>query len=150
MKTKILRRLRRYLLDMLEQIYEDWAKTAKNYFQDTWGLEGAFALQAARLYVALWLSGLAPRITSGFRDPSKQRALQARWDAGDRSGIRVRPATTSKHSTTTFSGNPAATAIDMPCNDEKLAARIAQSLGIGAGESFTVPDPGHYYKLGSA
>lgn len=134
----------------MDAAYENWAKSATGYFRESLGLNGAFALQAARLYIALWAAGLSPRIASGFRDPAKQRELQARWDAGDRTGLRVRPATNSAHSTTTFIGAPAATAIDMPSSDEQRAATIAKSLGLGAGLAFSTPDPGHYYLLGGA
>lgn len=134
----------------MDAAYENWAKSASTYFAQGYGLNGAFALAVARLYISLWAAGLSPRITSGFRDPAKQREMQARWDAGDRAGLRVRPATTSAHSTTSFIGAPAATAIDMPCTDEKRGAAIAKSLGLGAGLAFSTPDPGHYYLLGGA
>lgn len=131
---------------MLPATFENWAQSAAPYFKVTYGLDGKFSLAAARLYVVLWSRGLNPQITSGFRDPSKQKEMQARWDAGDRQGLRVRPATTSKHSVTTFFGHPAATAIDMKSSNEKMAAEIASSLGgIGAGLYFRDSDPGHYY-----
>lgn len=127
--------------------FENWAREAAPYFQTAGGLSGAFALQAARLFIAFWGAGLNPRIASGFRDPAHQRALQARWDAGDRAGLRARPATTSKHMTMNM-GRPAATAIDMPCSDDKKGAAIAGNMGVGAGWNFADRDPGHYFLNG--
>jgi hypothetical protein len=126
---------------MLNPELEAWAKSAANYFQEAFGLSGPFSLQAARLYVALWWNGLEPRISRGFSDPAHQRE--------DRAGLRVRPADVSKHSSTGFYGQPAATAIDMPSSNEQKAASIAQSIGLGAGLAFTKSDPGHYYLLGA-
>lgn len=75
--------------------------------------------------------------------------MQARWDAGDRTGLRVRPATNSLHSRVSTKGSPASIAVDMPCDDDKRGAAIAGQLGnLGTGMSFSTPDPGHYYLLG--
>jgi len=136
-----------HLERMLPVEYETWAKSAAPYFRDAYGLEGKFALSAARLYVALWGAGLDPRITSGFRDPAKQKAMRARWDAGDRAGLRARPATNSAHSATGFFGRPAARAIDMTSSNERAAAELASHLKIEAGLYFQKSDPGHYYAL---
>jgi hypothetical protein len=132
---------------MLPPEYENWAKAAAPYFRDAYGLEGNFALPIARLFVALWGQGLNPRVTSGFRDPSKQKEMQARWDAGNRAGLRARPATNSAHTATGFLGRPAAKAIDIVSSDEKKAADIASRLKVGAGLYFQKSDPGHYYAL---
>lgn len=132
---------------MLPSAYEAWATQAAPYFRSQLGLTPAFSLQAARLYVALWGAGLSPRIARGWSDPSHQRELQARWDRGDRAGLRVRPATNSKHALTDWLGAPAAQAIDMPTIDDGRAAVIARDLRIGAGLSFSDPDPGHYYAI---
>jgi len=134
--------------DVLSPEFEKWAQAATAYFSQGAGLDPKFALQAARLYIALWAAGLNPRISRGWSDPAHQKALQARWDAGDRAGLRVRPATTSKHTVTTFSGARAATAIDMPCSNDEKAAAIAGNLKIGAGWTFKDRDPGHYYLIG--
>jgi len=132
---------------MLPPEYETWARSAAPYFRDAYGLDGDFALPVARLFIALWGNGLNPRVTSGFRDPSKQKEMQARWDAGDRAGLRARPATNSAHSTTGFFGGPAARAIDMVSSNETLAAQLATRLKVGAGLYFQKSDPGHYYAL---
>lgn len=135
---------------MLSAEQEKWARDASGHFQSAFGLSGRFAISAARLFIALHFAGLAPRISRGWSDPAHQKELQARWDRGDHSGLRVRPATTSKHSVTSWLGRPAAEAVDMPSRDDRRAAAIAQSLGIGTGLSFTTEDPGHYYLLGGA
>lgn len=72
--------------------------------------------------------------------------MRDRWDAGDRAGLRARPAVESQHTKTAFLGSPAATAVDMVSSNEAKAAEIASRLGgIGAGLYFRNPDPGHYY-----
>lgn len=139
-----------YHLVMLTGQMENWAREYAPAFQSNLGLSAGASVPFASLYIALWSAGLNPRISSGFRDPAKQRALQARWDSGDRSGLRVRPATNSQHSKTDWLGRPASSAVDMPCSDDRRGAAIASSLGLGAGMSFSTPDPGHYYLLGAA
>jgi hypothetical protein len=90
--------------------------------------------------------GLSPRVTSAFRDPSHQKAMQAAWDRGDRAGLRRRPATNSKHSNESW-GRPAALAVDIVTSNDDMGARIARALAIGAGADFggSEYDPGHYY-----
>lgn len=130
----------------LRKIGDQWAQEAAGYFVATWGLDPTFAVRAGLLYLALHFAGLNPRITSGFRDPAKQRAMRAAWDRGDRAGLRVRPAdpSTSAHCQEARKGVPASRAIDMPCSNEALAADLARALGLRAGYYFTVSDPGHY------
>lgn len=129
----------------LRKIGEGWARSAVSYFVSTWGLDPTFAIKVGLLYLALHFAGLNPRITSGFRDPAKQAAMRAAWDRGDRQGLRVRPAdpSASMHCRGTAS-RPASLAIDMPCDDEALAAQLATKLGLRAGLYFSTPDPGHY------
>lgn len=124
----------------------NWAQQAAPYFTQALGLSPTFAVKAALLYVVLHLLGLAPRITSGFRDPAKQQAMRDAWDRGDRQGLRVRPAAPegSRHSRTSMTGSPASTAIDMPCSDDRRAAEVAKLLGLRPGLYFNPPDPGHY------
>lgn len=123
-----------------------WPSQAVEYFVGAWGLNPGFAAKVAVLYLAQWVLGLDPRITSGWRDPEKQAHMRARWDAGDRSGLRARPADPdkSKHCRTTIAGGPNSMAIDIVSNDETLSAHIAQALGLTPGMFFRTPDPGHY------
>jgi len=111
---------------MMNPAYEDWAKSATPYFRENYGLNGNMALNAARLYVALWGAGLSPRPTSGFRDPGKQEQMRAAWDRGQRAGLRARPADpkTSKHCQTTWMGGPASQALDMTSTNEVKAAQV--------------------------
>lgn len=130
----------------IREIGDQWAKNAVFYFASNWGLDPTFAVRVGLLYLALHFAGLSPRITSGFRDPAKQRAMRADWDAGRRAGLRVRPAdpSTSLHCREAKRGVGASLAIDMPCSNEALGAQIATALGLRAGYYFTPSDPGHY------
>jgi len=122
-----------------------WLDQAANYFVDTWKLNPDFAKKVALFYAYLESYGHAPNITSGFRDPSHQDALRARWDSGDHSGLRVRPAENSLHSHENM-GDPDSLAIDIAVADQAGADAIARALGIGVGNDFRTPDPGHYYE----
>lgn len=128
------------------KVGQAWADEASEYFKDTWGMDSVVAVRAALLYLALHFAGLQPRITSGFRDPVKQRAMRAAWDAGNRAGLRARPADPDKsdHCKTGILGRPAARGIDIVSRDEHLAAKIGQALGWTPGLYFTPADPGHY------
>jgi len=121
-----------------------WPAQAVPYFVKDWGLNADFAAKVAVLYLCLAVFGLNPRVTSGFRDPKKQKELVARWNAGNRSGFIGKPASpdTSRHCRTTLTGGANSMAIDMPCNDNNKAAHIARALGLRAGVDFN--DPGHY------
>lgn len=126
-----------------------WPDMAASYFVAQYGLDPGFAVRAALLYLALHAAGLKPRVTSGFRDPDKQKAMQKAWDSGQRQGLRARPATDSAHTKTSWTGRPGAQAIDMPSANEKLAADIAVALGLRAGYYFKAKDPGHFDALGA-
>lgn len=127
----------------LKKYLGNWPDQAAGYFRSQWGISSALAVKFATLYAAMSVLGLSPRINSGFRDPAKQRELIARWNRGERAGFLGKPADpdTSRHCRTSL-GSPAATAIDMPCNNIPLADRIARALGLRAGSDFN--DPGHY------
>lgn len=129
----------------IKKIGQQWADAAVPYFVSQWGLDSIFAVRVGLLYLALHFAGLKPRITSGFRDPRKQAAMRAAWDRGERAGLRVRPADpkNSLHCLEA-SGRPSSRAIDMPCDNDALAAQIAKALGLRAGLYFSTPDPGHY------
>lgn len=124
--------------------YTKWAKSASGWFENQ-GASGDVSYLFALLYVLAWAYGLSPRISSIYRDPAYQDKLRARWDSGDRSGLRARPAENSKHSNQTWLKNPASLAMDMPTNNDNLTAQIAQEIGLKTGASFRKPDPGHYY-----
>jgi len=123
-----------------------WLENAAKYLETQWGIDSTAARKFALLLAYLQQYGLAPQITSGFRDPSKQAAMRAAWDRGDRAGLRARPADpkASDHCQETWTGSAASKAIDIKCRDEVLAGRIAQALGLTAGIFFSTPDPGHY------
>jgi len=122
----------------------EWVKNAAIYLEKTWGIDSTAASKFALLLAYLYQYGLNPQITSGFRDPAKQKAMQAAWDRGDRQGLRARPATNSDHTVTSWLGGGASKAIDIKTRDEVLAGRIAQALGLTAGIFWATPDPGHY------
>lgn len=132
---------------ILWDIMEQWLSDTARYLEASYGLASGFARDIARLLAYLYQYGLNPRVTSGWRDPAKQKAMQKRWDAGDRAGLRARPAADSLHSAESW-GRPAAQAIDIVTSNEQLAAQIARALKIGAGLDFKNPDPGHYYSKG--
>jgi hypothetical protein len=126
----------------------EWLKSAEKYLRDQWGIDSTVVGKFALFLAYLYLYGLNPRITSGFRDPAKQKAMQAAWDRGDRQGLRARPATSSDHTLekSGFLGSsPAARAIDIVTSNDTQAAAIARALGIGCGADFKTPDPGHYF-----
>jgi hypothetical protein len=126
---------------------EQWLKDAKDYLQNSFGLESKFADSVALLIAYFFYYNLNPIITSGYRDKMKQLELTRRWKSGDPT-IVVKPASDSLHSRTSFLGSPAALAIDIDTNDKRFAAEVAQLLGIGAGYFFTTPDPVHFYHRG--
>lgn len=132
-------------LEKIRQMGKEWVEAAVPYWSQTWGLDPTFAVRVGLLYLALHFAGLRPRITSGFRDPKKQAAMRAAWDRGDRQGLRVRPAD-PRNSLHCYeaSGRPASRAVDMPCDNDALAAEIGKALGLRAGYFFSTPDPGHF------
>lgn len=124
----------------------DWLQNAANYLEATFGIDSTAAQKFALLLAYLMQYGLQPQITSGYRDPAKQKAMRAAWDRGDRTGLRARPADpdTSDHCREDFFGQAASLAIDIKSRDEVLAGRIAKALGLTAGIFFSTTDPGHY------
>lgn len=135
-------------IKQLESHVREWSKQAARYFEEAWGLAPSFAIRVAVLYAGLHFAGLRPQITSGFRDPEKQAAMRAAWDAGNRAGLRARPALSSAHTMVKkgfLKSSPASEAIDIKSTDETRAAAIARALGLGTGMDFRDPDPGHYF-----
>jgi hypothetical protein len=122
----------------------EWLDSARQYLITEWGLNENFAKKIALLLAYLYSYGLSPRISSGFRDPVKQRQMQAAWDSGNRAGLRARPATNSLHIKTGFLGKPASEAIDITSSNPYYAALIAKQLGIRPGYFFKTPDVVHF------
>lgn len=76
------------------ELFNDW----RRYVSGTWGLQEPLASMVAGAQTYIQQHGGEPvRITSGYRDPRRQRLLQARWDAGNRAGLVARPASRSWH-----------------------------------------------------
>lgn len=126
--------LQSYLNSNLKQYINEYAK----YMRSEWGLSDSFSQDAARLFIALYLYRLQPRIESGRRSAKKQAELLDRWKKGDPSVI-VKPATNSDH----LQGN----AIDISTSNYALAAIVAKQLAIGAGYYFSNhPDGVHFFK----
>jgi len=124
--------------------WQPWIDSVSSWLKEQHGASDDLADKGAVLMAYLTAYGLNPRVTSVFRDPAYQRQLQERYDAGDTTGLRTRPATNSKHSTTDWLGNPAASAIDIATDDDSRAAQIGAALGFRAGFYFKDPDPGHF------
>lgn len=124
---------------------QKWLSQMSSYLRAQWGLDDAFADQAALLYLYFAQYGLSPTITSGYRSAAYQQSLADRYRSGDKSVV-VKPAENSKHSTTGFLSQPASQAIDISTNNKPLAAQIARAIGVGAGYFFKTSDPVHFYK----
>ncbi len=118
--------------------WEEWVEQAKDYFGSTWGIDITFAGQVALFYLYLTAYGLSPRITSGYRDPAHQAELLRRWNAGDRAGLKFKPAASSDHTKRK--------AVDIVTSNPRLAAQIAKALGLGAGMDYG--DEVHFFKKG--
>lgn len=88
------------------------------------------------------MQGWELEFTSGYRSPVYQLELRARWDAGDRQGLRVRPAASSAHSR----GEAVDGVILNDPSGRKLAqlGQYAQLRGYTWGGTFSDPDPVHF------
>lgn len=118
--------------------YQEWVRQAAKYFASQWGLDAGFASTVALFYLYLHSYGLNPQIQSGYRDPAHQRELLRRWEAGDRKGLKFKPAVNSDHTRRK--------AIDITTKDPRLAAQIAKALGLGAGMDYG--DEVHFFRKG--
>lgn len=127
---------------VLDKEVKSWVKEAAKYFVSVWGLDGDFSQKVALFFLYLSSYGLRPVVTSGFRDPAKQKELLKRYNAGDPS-VRYKPAENSKHMITGFIGKPASMAVDISTSNEAYAAQIAKALGLKAGYDFG--DNVHFY-----
>lgn len=124
---------------------EEFIQLVKDYLIDTWKLDKFLAERMAWLYYWSRYYGIGYTVTSGFRDPARQAELRARWDRGDRTGLKARPAKTSKHSTKSW-GKPAAQAVDIKGPDlDTLGYWAVKYLGLKWGGNFRSPDPIHFY-----
>lgn len=117
------------------------------WLESNWGIASSFSRKVAELYYWLWRQNLNPRITSGYRDSSKQADLRASYDAGNRNGIIVRPAADSLHTRTNWYGGASSQAIDIQTSNNSYAGSIAKWLNIGWGGDFRYADPVHFYEL---
>lgn len=122
---------------------DSWIENTADVLRVDWGIEKVFSGMVAEMLLYFFVNGLSPVITSGFRDPQKQKEMRDRWDRGDRAGMVARPAANSKHSNKSF-WRPAALAVDIQTNDQEFAADIAQHLGITAGYYFKARDGVHF------
>ena len=113
--------------------------------QDLEGLQPATLAMLEELDDAVLEMGIGPiTVTSGYRSPAYQRQLQARWDAGNRSGLVVRPADSSAHSR--------GEAVDISLPDPADLAKLgpwARRNGYLWGGDFRTPDPVHFALLQS-
>ncbi len=119
--------------------WQQWLQQAAQYFEKDWGLVGSFSAKVALLYAYLWTMGMDPKITSGFRDPAKQKKMQEDWDAGRRAGLKFRPASHSDHTK--------GKAVDITTNNPNGAAQVARLIGIGTGIDYG--DEVHFFEKGA-
>lgn len=88
--------------------------------------------------------GLPVSLESGFRSPTRTRELQEQWDAGNRTGLTVRPASESLH----HRGRAFDLVAPPDVLDElgafvlNLATQTNRNLRWGG--TFLPPDPGHF------
>lgn len=113
------------------------------YKNAAYALTKGLTMQAARAYATLTWWGehygiRSPEITSGRRPAAYQAELRARWDRGDRAGLVVRPALTSKHTE--------GRAFDLAADRATLQTLggLAPYAGLRWGGTFTDPDPVHF------
>jgi len=80
-----------------------------------------------------------PEIISGYRTPGVQANLRRKWDLGNRTGIKVRPALGGRH--------PKRQAFDLEDNGYlPWLGSIARYYGYRWGGDFVnVPDPNHFF-----
>lgn len=80
--------------------------------------------------------GIPTQVVSMYRSPEYQRSLRERWDRGDRAGLTVRPAATSRHS----SGKAA----DVTHGGRHAEfGEIVERHGLKWGGRFSTPDWNH-------
>jgi hypothetical protein len=102
----------------------------KSFLVDKWGLAEEFADRAAALVVWCSYYGLQPQITSGYRSKEYQAYLVDQWKKGNPNVHTPLPPGKSLHNNTTWTGKPAALAIDMVTNNSTSAGYLAKQLGL--------------------
>lgn len=111
-------------------------------YAKSWGLnDSASSLYTAVMLVLAYYFGIASSvpILSGLRDAAWTREAQARWDAGDRTGLATRPASNSFHLT-----GDAFDLADPPDWLASLMGQIVLAWGGRWGGKWSTPDPHHY------
>jgi len=131
--------------DIKRSDFNDWMAIVDEWLVKNWGINRTFALKLSLFLLYNSIFNNAWTITSGFRDPRKQAEMQKAWDAGNRTGLVVRPATNSKHSKTAFLNSPNAMAIDIRFQDQEYAGKISRFFGIKWGGNFRNKDLVHFY-----
>lgn len=108
------------------------------------GLEPTVAESALRLaWRAQQQLGLRLTLSSGYRSQAHQDALRARWDRGDRTGLKVRPAAVSDHTDRrAFDVDPDGP--EPPASTWQQLGRLGESLGLRWGGRFNKADPVHF------
>lgn len=101
---------------------------------------------ARALYLGYWvkrLGGLTIQINSAYRSPAYQKQLQAQWDRGNRAGLKVRPADSSRHT----EGRAFDVSVQGPEPSKATwenIGRVGETLGLRWGGRFSPPDPVHF------
>lgn len=127
--------------------FDDAVEWATNYLVFEWKLNRGFAQKIAVVLLYMSYYGFNPQINSGYRDETYQQQLIDRYESGDPTII-VRPANTSKHSTTDLSGKPDAMAIDIQFEPRQYGNWFANLVDVGWGGNFSNPDTVHFYEKG--
>lgn len=116
------------------------------------GVEPAFAdfIEQADAIVGASAPELALSVSSGFRSPAYQAQLRARWDRGDRAGLVVRPALSSKHTQGRavdlqfkYLGELVPVA-ETPMEYWRFLDDLLRPVGVRWGGRFRNPDPNHF------
>jgi hypothetical protein len=129
-----------------EPSLKEWLSQMNSFLEEKWGLSDSLAEKIALLLLYSHFYQNPGTITSGFRDPEKQKRLRELWDAGNREGLRARPAVNSLHTLTGWFGSPDASAVDVVFPDQNLAGQIAPFFGLKWGGNFSSRDDVHFFE----
>jgi len=133
------------IADIEEETFINYIEAWTEYIEENFGINIDLAKKISLLIFYAAMNGIAFTINSGWRDPAKQKAMQKRWDAGDRSGMIVRPANISKHSITGWLAGPDSHAIDISFSRPELIGHWSAFFGLKWGGNFKKPDKVHFY-----